>query len=350
MSVNRRTALQTLALASASLIGLPARADDADALAELTPYRPAPEPLQGVIRVWGNPYIPGLVKAWQDGFRQHHPGVSFQTTLKGTEAAMAGLYGGIADVVFIGREPYAPEVQAFAEWFGYPPTGFKITSGSFATQHKTFALMVYVHKDNPLAQMSLAQLDAIFGEERRRGAREPIRRWGQLGLGGDWADRPIHVYGYNFDTGMAAFFRLTVLRDSHRWNPALKDYDNGRTPTGGVINAGTYILDAVARDPAGIGFANVLFENTGVKSLALAETDAGPFIAPTRENAWSRSYPLTRYSTMFINREPGRPVDPKMREFVRYILSREGMAAVVEDAAFLPLNADAIRAELNQLE
>jgi len=320
-----------------------------DLLGELTPYHAA-QHVGGTIRVWGNPYIPGLVKDWEDGFRRLHPDVTFQTTLKGTEAAMAGLYGGIADIVFIGREPYAPELQAFEEWFGYPPLGVKITSGSYATQHKTFALMVYVNKDNPLAGMSLSQLDAIYGVERRRGAPAPITEWGQLGLRGAWTHRPIHVYGYNFETGMAGFFRLTVMKDSLRWNPALKDFDNGHTPQGEVINAGTYILDAVARDPDGIGFANVLFENDGVRKIALSEDNGGPLVEPTFENAWRRAWPLTRYSTAFVNRPPGQPLEPNLREFLDYILSRDGMAAVVRDQAFLPLNAETIRAERRLLE
>jgi phosphate transport system substrate-binding protein len=337
-------------LVVASLVAATAsRAAEPDFLGELTPYSSA-QPLHGMVRVWGNPYIPELVQAWEDGFRRIHPEVSFQTTLRGTEAAMAGLYGGIADVVFIGREPYAPEIDAFCQWYGYPPLGVKITSGSFATQHKTFALMVYVNKDNPLAKMTLAQLDAVFGAERRRGAPTDIRQWGQLGLVGAWAHRPVHVYGYNFNTGMAGFFRLTVLKDSQRWNPELKDFDNGRTPEGEVINAGNYILDAVAKDPNGIGFANVLFENNSVKKIALSESEHGPWVEPTLENAWRRTYPLTRYSTAFVNRLPGQPLAPNVREFLRYILSQDGMAAVVRDKAFLPLNADTIREELKALE
>ncbi len=326
-----------------------AAAAPADYLAALKPYQAA-SAVSGTIRVWGNPYIPGLVQDWEDGFRRAQPGVTFETRLKGTEAAMAGLYGGIADIVLIGREPYAPELQAYQEWFGYPPVGVKITSGSYATQHKTFALMVYVNKDNPLAGMTLAQLDAIFGAERRRGAPAALREWGQLGLGGAWTHRPIHVYGYNFDTGMAGFFRVAVMKDSPRWNPELKDFDNGHTASGDVINAGTYILDAVAHDPDGIGFANVLFENAGVRKIALADEAGGPMVEPTQDNAWRRAWPLTRYSTAFVNRPPGQPVDPKVAEFLRYILSRDGMAAVVRDQAFLPLNADAIRAELGKIE
>jgi phosphate transport system substrate-binding protein len=149
---------------------------------------------------------------------------------------------------------------------------------------------------------------------------------------------------------MAGFFRLTLMKNGPRWNPELKDYDNGHTAGGEVINAGTYILDAVAKDPEGIGFANVLFENPGVRAIALGEQDGGPYFAPSVESAWRRDYPLTRYSTVFINRAPGQPVDPKVREFLRYILSRDGMRAVVDDASFLPLNGEVIKQELKALD
>jgi phosphate transport system substrate-binding protein len=332
-----------------ALSGVSASAQEPDYLAALAPYR-ATQAVSGTIRVWGNPYIHELVRAWQDGFRKHHPGIEFHTDLKGTEAAMAGLYGNIADVVLVGREAYKAELAAFEERFGYPPKGLKITAGSYATPHKTFALMVYVHKDNPLAKLTFKQLDALYGAERRRGAEEAIRTWGQLGLKGEWADRPVHVYGYNFDTGMARFFRLTVLKDSYRWNPEMREFNNGRDAKGEVINAGTYITQAVAGDPNGIGFANVMFENPDVKAVALAEGDAGPFAAPSRETAFRGEYPLTRYSMAFINRAPGKPPDPKVAEFMRYILSRDGMEAIVLDRAFLPLNAAAIREELRKLE
>ena len=324
-------------------------AQEPDYLRGLTPYR-AQDRVAGTIRVYGNPYIPELVNAWEEGFRKHQPGVAFRNDLKGTEAAMAGLYGDVADVVFVGREAYRAETEAFRERFGYPPTEIRITSGSYATPHKTFALMVYVHKDNPVSKLSFKQLDALYSAERRRGAREPITTWGQLGAKGEWAHRPVHVYGYNFDTGMARFFRLTVLKDSYRWNPDMKEFDNGRDAKGEVINAGTYITQAIAKDPDGIGFSNVMFGNDNVKALALSESDAGPFVLPSKETAFQRSYPLTRYSTAFINRAPGKPVDPRVREFLRYILGKDGVEAVVRDGAFLPLNANAIREQLKQIQ
>ena len=326
-----------------------ASAGDPDYLSDLEPYRPGAT-VSGTIRNWGNNYIPALIQAWEDGFRKYHPQVRFETNLKGTEAAVAGLYGGIADLAFVGREVYAAEARGFENYFGYPPMVIQITSGSYATPHKTFALMVFVHKDNPLSKMTMAQADAIFGCELRRGAAHAIRNWGQLGLGGEWADQPIHVYGYNFDTGMARFFRLTVLLDSFKWNPELKDFDNGRDAKGEIINAGVYELDALAKDPYGIAFANVLYATPNVKTVALANRDGGPYIEPSKENVWRRAYPITRYTNVVLNREPRMPVDPKLKEFVRYLLSKDGMAAVVRDGSYLPLTRELVEEQLSKLK
>ena len=344
MRVNEIVAIAVLAT-SATLF-----AAEPDFLANLHPYHPE-QMVSGTIRVWGNNYIPGLMKNWEDEFHRFQPNVTFETRLPGTEAAVAGLYGGIADVVFVGREVYTPERNAFKGRFGYDPLEIQISSGSFATPHKTFSLEVFVHKDNPITELTLQQLDAVFGCcELRTGAKEPIRNWSQLGLTGSWAKKPIHVYGYNFDTGMAGYFRRVVLKDSPKWNDELRDFDNGREPNGEVINAGVYILQALAKDPYGIAFANVLYANPMVKAVALASEAGQPYYEPTKENVWLRRYPISRFTTLVINRPPGKAVEPKVKEFVHYLLSKEGMAAVVRDGSYLPLTEELIEKQLSKLE
>jgi phosphate transport system substrate-binding protein len=290
------------------------------------------------------------MKQWEERFRRYQPGVRFETNLKGTETAVAGLYGNIADLAFVGREIYASEREGFKERFGYEPLEIEISSGSYNTPHKTFALMAFVHKDNPIAKLTMEQLDAIFGCERRPGTQAAVRTWGQLGLTGEWASHPIHVYAFNFETGMARFFQKVVLKDSFKWNSELRDFDNGRTPEGEVINAGVYVLDALAKDRNGIAYANILHVNPSVKMLALARGEAGPYIEPTKQNVWRRAYPLTRFTNVVINRPPGKPVDPMIKEFLRYILSRDGMQAVVQDGAYLPLTQKLIEEQLHKLE
>jgi phosphate transport system substrate-binding protein len=141
-----------------------------------------------------------------------------------------------------------------------------------------------------------------------------------------------------------------VLHDSGTWNADLKDFDNGHDSNGEVINAGVYILKALAADPDGIAFANLLYSNASVKQIGLAEHDDGPFVLATPETIWDRTYPLHRFSTLYLNRRPGALVDPKLREFVLYILSREGMQAVADDGAYTPINERIAREQRHKLD
>ena len=141
-----------------------------------------------------------------------------------------------------------------------------------------------------------------------------------------------------------------MLHDSGTWNADLKDFDNGRDANGEVINAGVYILKALAADPDGIAFANLQYTNSEIKQIGLAEHAGGPFVLATPETIWDHSYPLHRFSTLYINRKPGTPVDPKVKEFVCYILSREGMQAVADDGAYTPINEHVAQAQRHKLD
>ena len=336
-------ALAAATLSHTALAQLPQHRDVSD----LQPYKPQQQ-VSGTIRVYGNNYIPDLMKRWQDGFQKFHPGATFTTNLPGTEAAMAGITSGIADIAFIGREGYRAEINGFKGRFGYEPLGIEISSGSFGTPHKTFSLEVFAHASNPIKGLTMAQAQAIFGCAGPGG--KTIRTWGDLGLSGPIATHPIHVYGYQFDTGMAGYFNRVVLHDSGTWNADLKDFDNGRDANGEVINAGVYILKALAADPDGIAFANLQYTNQDIKQIGLAEHAGGPFVLANPETIWDHTYPLHRFSTLYINRKPGTSVDPKVKEFIRYILSREGMQAVADDGAYTPINEHVAQEQRHKLD
>jgi phosphate transport system substrate-binding protein len=316
-------------------------------VSSLEPYKPHQQ-VSGVIRVYGNNYIPALMKRWQQGFQKFQPGVTFSTNLPGTEAAMSGITSGIADIAFIGREGYRSEIRGFKGRFGYEPLGIEISSGSFGTPHKTFSLQIFTHASNPIQGLTMAQAQAIFGCVGPSG--KAIRIWGDLGLTGPIASHPIHVYGYQFDTGMAGYFNRVVLHDAGTWNADLKDFDNGHDAKGEVINAGVYILQALAKDPDGIAFANLQYANAQIKPIGLAEHVGDPFVLATAETIWDRTYPIHRFTTLYINRKPGTPVDPKIKEFILYILSREGMQAVADDGSYTPINEQVAQQQRHKLE
>jgi phosphate transport system substrate-binding protein len=325
----------------------------AQSLDHLPQYQPE-HVVTGTLRLWGHgspdtDFMGKLVRSWEEGFTRFHPQIKFDNRMYGTASAMGALYTGTGDMAIMGREIWPYEITTFEKVFHHPPTGVDITTGSLDIRNMDFALNIFVNKDNPLAHLTLTQVDAIFGSEHRRGTRN-IRTWGELGLMGEWADKPIHVYGFPAHRGFAVFFQDAVLGGSHKWNCDMKEFADVRQPDGTLLDGGQRILDALAKDPYGIAYSNLRYMNAQVKPLALAPTDGGAYYEATRENLIARKYPLTRFITTFINRAPGKPVDPKVKEFLRYILSREGQQAIVSDGNYLPLSEAAIQAQLKKLQ
>ena len=147
---------------------------------------PQPDPdVAGVIRVWGDDQMNGVMQRWQIAFQKAHPNVRFEAKLLGTGTGMAGLYSGVADIALLGREATASEVMAFEWVFRYKPLGIEAATGSLGVPGKTFAVGVFVNKQNPLSKLTLTQLDAIFDSEHRRGSRN-LSTWGDLGLTVEW--------------------------------------------------------------------------------------------------------------------------------------------------------------------
>jgi phosphate transport system substrate-binding protein len=145
------------------------------------------------------------------------------------------------------------------------------------------------------------------------------------------------------------FFRGAVLGGSHRWNVDVKEFVHITRPDGSVYEHGAQILDTLAQDRFGIAISNVRYANLQVKPLALASQDRGPYYRAAQASLISQEYPLTRIIPAFIDRVPGEPIDPKLREFLRYILGREAQRALLTHSGYLPLGVDAIREQLEKL-
>jgi phosphate transport system substrate-binding protein len=308
----------------------------------------------GTIRILGHgaagkDFIEALVKSWEAGFHQYQPNVQFDNKLYGTASAIGALYAGVGDLAILGREIWPSEISAFREVLKYPPLEVDAVTGSFDVRNKDFALAIYVHKDNPLTNLTLAQVDAIFGCQHLRGSKN-IRKWDELGLKGEWTGKPIGVYGIGINRGFAYFFEQTVFIGSSKWNPEMQEFGDEKLPDGKLIDAGKQVLDALAKDRYGIAYSAVRYANPQVKAVALAAQNRGPYVPVTRQTVMDRSYPLTRVIPIFLNRTPGHPVDPKVKEFLRYILSRQGQAVAAEDGGYLPLTAEVVSEQLKKLE
>ncbi|HKE24629.1 MAG TPA: substrate-binding domain-containing protein [Bryobacteraceae bacterium] len=286
-------------------------------------YQPQ-SPVSGVLGCWGSTQMGGLLKLWQAGFQHFHPGVRFENHMYGAVSAVAGLYTGVADLA-LSREIWPEESQAYEQVKGHAPVVFEVATGSFDIPTKSDALGIFVAAPNPIEHLTLAQLASIFTAPR-------IARWGDLGLSGTWAARPIHRYAYLYNNAGLRLFRDLLNAGSPEWNWETKGFGNEAKPGGGRIDAGRQILDALAADEDGIAISNPHYADRAVKCLAIGREASGPFVALTRESAADRSYPLTRGVFLFADR-----VDARIAEFLRYILSREGRAGVLREGDYLPL-------------
>lgn len=294
----------------------------------------------GEISIWGSPADARLVQDWADGFAKHHPDARTVATLYGPESTLAGLNAGVADIAFMAREMRVPvEHMAFTWAHRYPPFSIEIANAGVGSERLGVSLAVFVHRDNPLTGLTLTQLDGVLGAEHRRGSAN-IRNWGEFGLGGQWKDLPVRVYGPGVASIPALYMRDAVLKGSYKWNAGYRELGED----------GGEAVAAVAADPAGIAYGPLRATNDGVKTLAVADHEGAPFVDLTEATVGARTYPLTRVITMVVNREPSKPIAPKVKEFLRFILSRDGQAAVARDGGYVPLSAETVRRQLKRLD
>jgi phosphate transport system substrate-binding protein len=343
---------------SLSIIAFAAAAQDFESLPAYQPERKITE----TIRVRGDNGQGAMLKLWQDGFLKHHPEARFDTELLSTAHAIPALYLKIADVGLIGREQLPIENLAFRRTYRYDPTEIAIATGSYDVPYRSYAFAIYVNKDNPLERITIPQLASIYG----CGPGKHIRTWGDLGLKDEWAKKPIHVSGYATGTNLAIFFELKVLSakpaggqglpEGVRWNCDLKQYGTTYAQDGpggaerAVTHADVPMLKDLSEDKYGIAYAGVMTVPPGVKALALAEQEGARYVHLTRETVANRTYPLTRTVYMYINKPIGKPLDPKVREFMRFVLSRDGQQLVTRQKIYLPLTAQAAREQARKLD
>jgi phosphate transport system substrate-binding protein len=336
-------------------------------LSGLPKYQPK-QKVSGTIRMWGSNYITDgfLGGYWEAAFKKYHPDVKFDFRMKTTLAAVPSLIFGVSDLG-IGRKITFPEQELFERYTDRSPIELELATGSYDVPGWQPGYGVVVHKDNPLKQLTMKQLDGIFGSERAggwegtswrpqwaRGAEENIRTWGQLGLTGEWKEKPINVYGLTLRYHQAIEISDMVLKGSDKWNEHLKIYAN-YVSSKGKLERG--MNEDLANDRYGIGIIAAPTTNLGggasqptLRILPVAEKDGGPYVPYTLDSVHDRSYPLYDRIYAYADREPGKPMNPAVAEFLRFVLSQEGQAEVMRDGKYLPLTAEVAKAQLTILE
>ncbi|MDD3180593.1 MAG: substrate-binding domain-containing protein [Opitutaceae bacterium] len=276
--------------------------------------------------------LPGVAKRWIAAFQKYYPKVQIEVPPPYSGRYGAGeLVKGDRDFALVSRELIPTDVEGFTKKFGYPPLSVPIMGGSYRHFGFLDAIGVFVNKDNPIDKISFAQLDAILSTTRHRGL-APITKWGQLGLTGEWADKPIHVWAIKPWNGFEEFVRQRVLMPGSQRGEWREDLNF--TPTVFPVSP------AVAKDPYAIGYAGIAYVGEDVKLIALQKDPGGPFVPPSYEEVALANYPLSRLVFLNVNKAPGKPLNPALEEFIRFILSKEGQQCVLDQQLYIPLRAE----------
>ncbi|MFM9024991.1 MAG: PstS family phosphate ABC transporter substrate-binding protein [Planctomycetaceae bacterium] len=290
----------------------------------LATYEKAPGEVAGALKFVGSDTMNNLVALWAEGFKKVYPGVREAIEGKGSASAPPALTEGTATFGPMSRDWKPAEIDAFKEKHGYPPTIVPVAIDMLA---------VFVHKDNPLAGLSLQEIDAIFSKNRNGGAKAEIRTWGDLGLAGEWKDKPISLYGRNASSGTYGYFKERALFKGD-FKPTVKEQPGSSA-----------VVQAVASDRYAIGYSGIGYRTAAVRVVPSATKHGRPPVAPEAANAYSGDYPLARFLSLSVNHKPGAALDPLRREFLRYVLSDRGQADVRKDG-YLPVTAAVARRAL----
>ncbi|MDD3179028.1 MAG: hypothetical protein PHQ04_01610 [Opitutaceae bacterium] len=334
-------------------------------LSDLPHYVPKQQ-VSGTLRFWGNNYLKDGVLGdyWQEDFKKFQPNLTIEYHLPTEAVALPALACGVADVGMDNKATLSNQL-IFEQLFHYGVTQIRVATGSYDVYGWTPAGIVVVHPDNPLDQISVKQIDGVFGAARTggyvgtvwhteypysRGADENIRTWDQLGLTGEWAGQPIHPGGQNLYSGKMIGFSNKILRGSGQFVEGYQAYTNYVMPDGKVNSWSDQVRRAAARDRYSIFYVSPLSLGPELKELAVQAYNGGPFVRRTLETVHDRTYPLTGEQLFFVNRAPGKPLPPKVDEFIHFILSQEGQDCIQREGRYLPLTAEVVREQLKKLE
>jgi len=299
--------LSALALGALATGALATGVTDVDA--DLPDYTPV-SGVSGTLSSIGSDTMNNLMTLWSEELKRIYPNVNIQIQGAGSSTAPPALAEGTANFGPMSRRMKDEELAAFEAHHGYKPTAVAVAIDTVA---------LFVHRDNPIAGLTIPQVDAAFSVTRRCGHATEVHTWGDLGLTGEWADRPLQLYGRNSVSGTYGYFKEAALCKG--------DFKDGVNEQPGSAS----VVQGVTRSLNGLGYSGVGYRTPGVRTVPIAKRKGAEFIPPTREMALTGRYPLTRFLYLYVNKRPNEPLPPLEREFIRMVLSKTGQRITIKD-------------------
>jgi len=282
--------------------------------------------LSGNLSATGSDTMINLMTLWGESLKKLHPDLRYQVEGKGSSTAPPALIEGTSQLGQMSRMMKSSEVDKFQKKYGFKPTYISAALDGIA---------VYVNKDNPVKELTMQQLDGLFSRTFKMGGSN-IDTWGKAGLKSDWANRPVSLYGRNSASGTYAYFKEHTL-DKGDYKDTVKEQPGSAS-----------VVQGITEDKYGIGYSGIGYVTSGVKTVAISKKEGMPAVQPTAENIASGKYPISRYLYIYFLKDPNKPLNPMVKEFIRFVLSKEGQQIVIKDG-FIPLPASVVKKELAKL-
>lgn len=262
-----------------------------------------PNKQDSAIQIKGSDTMVNLGQAWAEAFMQADPNVSVAVTGGGSGTGIASLLSNTCDIAELSRE-LKPEEIALAKQKGFEPKQIIVALDGLA---------VVVHPANPLSQLTLDKLAAIFSGS--------VSNWKEVG----GSDLPIVVLSREVNSGTHVYFKEHVLRRG-------KENQVEFAASALMLPSSQAIADEVAQNPGAIGYFGMGYISAREKALAIAMDSASPYIQPTIENVVSQAYPISRPLIMVTHGKPSGLV----ARFIDFVLSPQGQKIVVK-IDFVPI-------------
>jgi phosphate transport system substrate-binding protein len=275
----------------------------------------------------GSDTLANLMTLWAEAYKKEYPSVNIQIQAAGSSTAPPALTEGTANLGPMSRKMKDGELSAFEQKHGYKPTAIPVAVD---------ALAIFVHKDNPIKGLTMAQVDAIFSVTRLCGAKADAKTWGDVGVSGDLANKPIQLFGRNSVSGTYGYFKEEALCKGD-----FKANVNEQPGSASVVSSISSSLN-------GIGYSGIGYKTSSVRTVPLAKKEGGEFVEDNETNALNGTYPLSRFLYVYVNKAPNKPLAPLEAEFVKLVLSRQGQEVVMKDG-YIPLPSRVVTKALTDL-
>ena len=258
------------------------------------------------IRVEGSDTMVNLAQAWAEKYQIEKSEITIEISGGGSGVGISSLTQGLADMANASRKMKDKEIRRAKNEFNLDPQEFTVGKD---------ALAIYVHKDNPLEEITIAELTAIYGEDGT------INSWTELGVSvtGTSNQKIVRVSRQN-NSGTYAYFRQYVLDDN--------DFKLGSIDLSGSAD----VVSMVEKTPGAIGYSGMGYATDGVKMVKVKTDTDSPGVEPNAANVTNGTYPISRPLLIYTPTTPTGIV----KDYLDWILGETGQS-IIEEMGYVPV-------------